>query len=225
MDIAADKQVTMTRKRSNKNKLLLLYHELLNRYGSPGKWPWFNQDIPHSRDEIVIGTILTQNTNWRNVQKAIENLRKVKVTTIRRIYELGNKDLELLKGYIRPCGFYNQKSERLFLLCKYIIERYKNLKNFSKLPIRKMYSKLLSLRGIGNETADTIMLYAFNKPTFVVDSYTKRFVKIHKLTKNLNYESIQKYFMQRLPKNIHLYQDYHALIVQWGKNHNKKDLE
>ncbi len=219
MDIFADKQITMALKTSYSNKPLLLYHELLNRYGNPGKWPWFNQDAPHTNDEIAIGAILTQNTNWNNVQKAIENLRRHKANTIKGVYELGQKDFELLKLYIYPCGFYNQKSERLFLLSKYITKKYKNLKNFSKLPIGKIRSKLLFIKGIGNETADTIMLYALNKPIFIIDNYTKRFVEKNKLLKKLDYDSLQAYFMKSLPKNTRLYQNYHALIVQWGKQH------
>lgn len=225
MDILADKQVTMTRKRSSKNKLLLLYHDLLKRYGSPGKWPWFNQDVPHSRDEIVIGTILTQNTNWRNVQKAIENLRKNKASRIKEIYKLGKSNTDLLKQLIKPSGFYNQKSERLILLSKFIVEKYTSLEKLKEKSTREIRSQLLDIKGIGKETADTILLYALDKPIFIIDSYTRRFAKKSKLSKKLDYDSLQAYFMKSLPKNTPLYQAYHALIVQWGKSHNKKDFE
>lgn len=217
MDIITYKQLTMTPKRSNKNKLLLLYHELLNRYGSPGEWPWFNQDVPHSKEEIVIGTILTQNTNWRNVQKAIENLRKHKASTIEEIYRLGKTDSSLLKQLIKPSGFYNQKTERLLLLSKFIIEKYISLQKLKDKATRKIRPELLAIKGIGKETADTILLYALGKPIFIIDSYTKMFVEKNKLSKKLDYDSLQEYFMKSLPKNTRLYQNCHALIVQWGK--------
>lgn len=198
-------------------KLLLLYFELLFKFDSPGKWPWFGQDKPHTKDEIIIGSILTQNTNWRNVQKAIGNLRNKKVNTIEDIYKLGLKDIELLKQLIRPSGFYNQKGERLFTLCKFITQNYINLDKFSKLSDEMARIKLLKLKGIGKETADTMLLYAMSKPIFIIDTYTKRFTNHFKLTKHDDYDNLQAFFVKSLPKNETLYQDFHALIVKWGK--------
>lgn len=202
-------------------KPLLLYFELLSKFGSPGKWPWFNNGKPHGNDEIPIGAILTQNTNWRNVQKAIDNLRNNRTNNLKSIYKLGRKNISLLKKLMRPSGFYNQKAERLFLFCEYIVKNYQTLEGLSKIPLSEIRDKLLSLKGIGKETADTILLYALHKPIFVIDAYTKRFVLKHKLQKDFDYDSLQNYFMKNLPKNTKLYQYYHALIVKWGKENKK----
>lgn len=197
-------------------KPLLIYFQLLFKLGLPGKWPWYG-DRPHSKEEIVLGSILTQNTNWRNVQKAIENLRGEKANSILGIYKLGLKNYDLLKELIRPSGFYNQKAERLFLFCKFIIEKYGTLKEFSKLPILKIRTDLSSSRGIGKETADTIILYSLNKPIFVIDSYTKKFTQRFNLINSHDYDLLQNYFMKNLPKDVLLYQNYHALIIKSGK--------
>lgn len=194
-----------------------MYLQLLIKYGEPGPWPWFDQDSPHSSDEIVIGALLTQNTNWRNVSYAIKNLRDKKICSLRDIYKLKN-NIDILKSLIRPSGFYNQKAERLILLCDLIFEKHKGLDIFIKLDSNYLREELLNLKGIGKETADTIVLYAAGKPIFVTDAYTKKFVqKYFKITKN-DYDSVQNYFMKNLPKNVQLYQDYHALIVQWAKD-------
>lgn len=216
------------------SKILKIYFQLLQKFGEPGPWPWFNQGPPATKEEIVIGAILTQNTNWDNVEKALNNLRKNKANNLQTIYQLGKKDLEFLKKLIRPSGFYNQKGERLFGLTKFIIENYKSLDNFFKLSIKKARNLLLSLKGIGEETADTILLYAGEKPIFVIDAYTKRFLEKYfskelsffDRTKMASYQNLQKFFMDNLPRpsrraglpaDVKLFQDYHALIVRWGK--------
>lgn len=206
-------------------KILEYYFYLLKKFGNPGPWPWFNQGVKHTKEEIAIGAILTQNTNWRNVEKALNNLRKNQANSLEKIYQLGRNDLDELKKLIRPSGFYNQKAERLWRLSKFIVENYKNLDNFFKLSLNEAREKLLSLNGIGKETADTILLYAAEKPIFVIDSYTRRFVSSyfknisshHGRAKMINYKIMQKFFMNNLPRNVELYQDYHALIVRWGK--------
>jgi len=206
-------------------KVLELYFTLLKRFGFPGPWPWFNQGKRANKEEIVIGSLLTQNTNWRNVEKALENLRKSQANCLEKIYQLGKEDVARLKKLIRPSGFYNQKAERLWRLSKFIMENYGSLTNFFKLSLDEAREKLLSLKGIGQETADTILLYAAKKPIFVVDNYTKRFVgKYLKKVKILagrskvaSYQILQQFFMDNLPKNTELFQNYHALIVKWGK--------
>lgn len=206
-------------------KILKLYFQLLKKFGFPGPWPWFDQGKPATKEEIVIGAILTQNTNWRNVEKAMVNLRKRNVNSLFAIYHLGQDNFDELKNLIKPAGFYNQKSERLFNLAKFIIENYSRLENFFRLPLKESRDKLLSLKGIGEETADTILLYAAEKPIFVIDNYTLRFVKAYfpSLRKNddrhqkLKTQDLQKFFMDNLPLNVTLFQNYHALIVRWGK--------
>lgn len=154
---------------------------------------------------------------------------------------------------IRPSGFYNQKAERLFEFCRFVVEGYGSLDRFFKLPVKEAREKLLSINGIGKETADTILLYAGGKPVFVIDAYTKEFASTRNLFKEtdhdtavilgirqqvetpesdqvvdsgqarmtenakLTYDSLQQFFTKNLPTSTKLYQDYHALIVRWGK--------
>lgn len=198
-------------------KVLTNYFDLLYKYDFPGKWPWYDNDKPHTMDEIVIGTILTQHTNWNNVQHSIENLRKQKVNNIVDLYKLALNNIEKLKRLIKPSGLYNQKAERLLLFSEYAITKHKSLQRLSKLPINKIRKELLSIKGIGKETADTILLYAFNKPMFIIDNYTKKFIAKHNLTVKKDYDDIQDFFMKNLPTKTGVYQNYHALIVQWGK--------
>jgi endonuclease-3 related protein len=204
------------------SRCLSLYFDLLKKYGEPGPWPWFGQGKPHTSEEIAIGAVLTQNTNWKNVEKAIGNLKGEKVCTIKGIYQLESNSftrrrLVKLKELIRPSGFYNQKATRLFEFCKFVVEDYGDLLSFFKLFIQEAREKLLAINGIGKETADTILLYADHKPVFVVDAYTKKFAKAYDLTKETDYDYLQSFFTKNLPVSVKLYQDYHALIVRWGK--------
>lgn len=198
------------------SRLLHLYLLLLLRWGDPGPWPWFGNGPAHTPEEIVIGAILTQNTNWKNVEKAIENLKIANACSIRGIYKLGIEGYEKLKVLVRPSGYYNQKTRKSFELCKFIVEKHRTLKSF--LARKGAREELLALNGIGPETADTILLYAGNRPIFVIDAYTKKFAAHYKLTKHLLYDDLQKFFMENLPKDTKLFQDYHALIVKWGKS-------
>lgn len=205
------------------SNLFILYFDLLKRYGEPGPWPWFIEGLSSSDqnlstpDEIAIGSILTQNTSWKNVEKAIKNLKKERVCTIGGIYSLGKANFDKLKTLIRPSGYYNQKANRLFEFCKHIVCNYQSLRNFFKLSIEEARFRLLRIHGIGKETADTILLYAGNKPIFVIDAYTKKFAQRYKLKTKPSYDDLQKLFTESLPQNVKLYQDFHALIVRWGK--------
>lgn len=203
--------------------VLEFYFRLLSIYGDPGHWPWFGAGPAHTPEEIAIGAILTQNTNWKNVEKALDNLKANGVCTIEDICRLGVKDYTRLKELVRPSGYYNQKARRLFKFCKFIIEKpacrqagHKTLKKF--LARETAREQLLALHGIGPETADTILLYSGNVPIFVIDAYTKQFAKYYNLTKETPYQGLQKFFMRNLPKDAKLFQDYHALIVKWGKS-------
>lgn len=196
--------------------VLELYLRLLSVFGEPGPWPWFGNGPAHTPEEIAAGAILTQNTNWKNVKKALDNLKANGVRTIEDIYRLGVKDYTRLKELVRPSGYYNQKARRLFEFCKFIITKHKTLKKF--LARETAREELLALHGIGPETADAILLYSGNVPIFVIDAYTKRFAKYYNLTKETPYQNLQKFFMENLPKDARLFQDYHALIVKWGKS-------
>ena len=187
-------------------RLYKLYQDLLKRFGEPGPWPWFDNEPAHTREEIIIGAILVQHTNWRNSAMAISNLRKAGKSSLRSIRRARG---ETIKRLIRPAGFYQQKAQRLKSVAEFL----------SRGPVKR--EELLKVKGVGEETADTILLYAYNKPTFIIDAYTRRFVNYFHLTKHKDYQSLKTYFETRLPKNVKLYQNYHALIVQWGKNNHE----
>ena len=200
------------------HQLLKIFFQLLRKYGEPGHWPWFGTGEAHTQEEIAIGAILTQNVSWRNVELAIDNLRRAGVNNLQGIYQLGKKNSQKgLKKFIRPAGFYNQKAGYLFAFSQFIVKNFGSLHHFLKTPLSTARQQLLKVRGIGPETADTILLYAGKKPIFVIDAYTKRFAEYHHLSQNLKYDALQNFFMDNLPKELNFYQDYHALIVKWGK--------
>lgn len=196
-----------------------LYVGLLRKYGEPGAWPWFSPGRAHTASEVAFGAILTQNSNWRNAQSALNNLRGAGVYRLSGLYRMGAAgDLDRLKKLVRPSGFYNQKAERLFRFCEFIVKRYLTLSKFFRKSLKTAREELLELNGIGLETADTILLYAGKKPIFVVDDYTKRFAEHFNLKVKPDYESLRNFFEASLPRQISLYQDFHALIVRWGKD-------
>lgn len=199
------------------NEVFLLYFQLLKRFGFPGPWPWFHQGPPSTKEEIVISAILTQNTNWNNVEKALSNLRKHRLNSLQKIFIFSQKNLSQLEQYLRPSGFYRLKTKRLMNLIKNIFSRYQSIDQMRKQPINKLRQFLLSIKGVGQETADTILLYALDKPIFVVDGYTQRFTQIFFNKEFSSYQKYQKFFEKNLPKNLELYKNYHALIVRWGK--------
>lgn len=175
-----------------------------------GKQYWWPAD---TQDEIIIGAILTQNTAWQNVEKAIENLKKVGLCSLDKIRNAPQNTIEDL---IKPSGFYKQKS----LYLKEIANFFKDFnENTDTLNFRK---SLLNIKGVGLETADSILLYAFSRPIFVVDAYTKRFVERKKLFYSLEYHKVQQFFMHNLPQDVELYKEYHALIVKLAKTFCRK---
>ena len=203
------------------NAIEKIYKRLLTNYGKQGWWPL--SDIgyhpgkyyaikTHSQIfEIYVGAILTQSTSWKNVEKAIFNLKKNNLLNPKAIIE---KDEETIKHAIKSVGYYNQKYKRLVDVSKF----YLSLKD--KMPTRH---ELLSVKGIGQETADSILLYAHREPIFVVDAYTIRIIQNLKLIKKeTKYETIQKLFMENLPKDFRIYQEYHALLVEHAKRYYTK---
>ncbi len=195
--------------------ILQLYNILLKEYGPQHWWPG------DSVFEIVIGGLLTQNTNWGNVEKAIKKLKEEKLLSPEKILALNTERLQTL---IRSSGYFRQKALRLKLL----IEFFKNegCKDFEHFKIKdptEFRKKLLNVKGIGPETCDSILLYGFKIPVFVIDAYTKRFVKYYCLSvPDLKYETLQNFFQSQLPKDHKIYNEYHALIVKWGKNEKKE---
>jgi len=196
--------------------LMDIYYKLLSYFGPQGWWP---AESPY---EVVVGAILTQNTSWRNVEKAIDNLKRNNLLEERKIL---STPLEKLKVLIKPAGFYNIKSRRLKNVTKYIVENYgstEELKRCNK-DLYRLREELLSLKGIGRETTDTILLYSLDKPIFVVDNYTKRiFSRYGLIDENLDYDRVRTFFEDRILRDVEVYKEYHALIVQLGKTFCKK---
>lgn len=184
---------------------LSLYRRLLGEYGPQHWWP------AESQFEVVAGALLTQNTNWKNVEKAISNLRCAGRLSPDGILKTRNAELETL---IRPSGFYRQKAERLKLLTI----KYSEILKRNSPPSRE---ELLEVKGVGKETADSILLYAFDMPFFVIDAYTRRFCAHYNLYEGGDYDDYRVFFESSLPQSVPLYKEYHALIVAWGKRTGK----
>ncbi len=195
--------------------LLTVYQRLLKHYGPRHWWP------AQTPFEMAVGAILTQNTNWKNVEKAIDNLHAAKVLTPAAMADLARDELENL---IRPSGFFRQKSERLQRFCCYLKKNYQgSLEKMLQQPLACVRQELLALKGIGPETADSILLYAGNHLSFVVDAYTGRlFTRLGQLKGDESYTQIRTLFMQHLPAEVALYNEYHALIVAHSKEHCRK---
>ena len=192
--------------------LLEIFNRLYKEFGKQHWWP------AETKDEIVIGAVLTQNTAWSNVERAISNLKKAGVI---RLKDIVCVDESLLKELIKPAGFFNQKALYLKGIASFI-EGHGGLSSLSKQDTHKLRRMLLSVKGVGKETADSILLYAFERPVFVVDAYTKRLVSRHGLSEDLSYDGIQRLFMENLPLDVGLFNEYHALIVKLAKEHCKK---
>ncbi len=187
-----------------------IYKKLYSFFGRQHWWP---AETPF---EVMIGAILTQNTNWLNVEKAITNLKKHKLLQPQALYKLPDKRLA---SFIRPSGYYNIKAKRLKSLLTFLIGHYDgNVKNMSRITTPSLRQQLLSVKGIGPETADSILLYALNRPVFVVDAYTKRILlRHHFIDDDATYDKIQNLFMENLQSAVRLFNEYHALLVRLGK--------
>lgn len=194
-----------------------VYDKLFYAYGKQGWWPLSKNSLysKHNRGnpknkkdqfEVCVGAILTQNTNWKNVEKALFNLNKKNMLCKDKIK---NTDLKILGELVKPAGYYNQKAKKLKIFANYegSINR----------------GSLLNLWGLGEETVDSMLLYAYGKPFFVVDSYTKRiFSRLGLIDENDNYGYVQNVFQNKLKKDVELFKEYHALIVEHAKRHCKK---
>ncbi|MDF1578499.1 MAG: endonuclease III domain-containing protein [Desulfurivibrionaceae bacterium] len=190
-------------------QILEIYH-LLHRHFGPQKW-WPGE----TRLEITVGAVLTQNTNWRNVEKAIANLKGAGLLSLAALAEA---PVEILADHIRPSGYYNLKSGRLKNLIAAIGSSDDDLENFLAGDLETLRHDLLAVKGIGPETADSIILYAAEKPIFVVDAYTHRILSRHELIwAESDYHEIQELFMTSLPEDVALYNEFHALLVRLGK--------
>ncbi len=189
-----------------------IYGFLFRAYGPQHWWP------ARTRVEIVVGAILAQNTAWTNVMRAMDNLREAKALSWSALREIQTKNLAEL---IRPSGTYRVKAARLKAFVNTLWNDHagslESLLNGELEPARR---QLLAVHGIGSETADAILLYAANHPTFVVDAYTKRLLRRHHfIAANAGYEEIRELFHASLPRDPELFNEYHALIVAVGKKH------
>lgn len=194
--------------------LLSLYNRLFRALGPQHWWPG---ETPL---EIAVGAILTQNTAWSNVEKAISNLKSAGCLNFKKLSERSAADLARL---IRPAGYFNIKAKRLKTFIRWVDETYGSLDKMFERPADKLREELLSVNGIGPETADSILLYAGGKPVFVIDAYTKRIFSRHFLmSADDDYAAYQKLMMTRLPSDPRLYNEYHALIVIAGKEFCRK---
>lgn len=195
-------------------KLTEIYELMHNRYGPQHWWPG------DSTFEIIVGAILTQNTNWANVEKAIANLTAADCLCPEKLYEMDRSELAEI---IRPAGYYNIKAKRLSNFLTWLFKEHDgNLDAIAGYDVYSLREELLRINGIGPETADSICLYAFDKPIFVVDTYTCRVLVRHGLIEpEAGYEQIREFFEAALPNDTALFNEYHALLVQVGKNHCK----
>ena len=199
-----------------------LYYQLLKKHGPQRWWPHYSKNDRERKFEIAVGAILTQNTNWQNVEKAIANLRQEKLLSPKKIVTV---QISKLKKLIKPSGYYNQKAKKLKIFSAVIVKEFQgDIDKLFQLPLKELREKLLSIWGIGFETADSIILYAAKKPIFVIDAYTYRLMKKSGWKKPFDYEELREYFESKLPKNVKLFQEFHALIVCEGKKINKKAI-
>ncbi|MBI2344399.1 MAG: endonuclease III domain-containing protein [Deltaproteobacteria bacterium] len=174
---------------------------------------WWPGETPF---EVMVGAILTQNTNWQNVERAIAQLKSTVAFTPHAIFALPPA---MLAAAIRPAGYFNIKTGRLRNFLTYFVERYNgNVETMRQQPIAQLRTELLGVRGIGPETADSILLYALDKPVFVVDTYTQRVLSRHYLVpEETTYDDVQSIFMDSLAHDVRHFNEYHALLVAVGK--------
>lgn len=193
------------------SQLFQAYERLLAAFGPQHWWPG------ESPFEIMVGAVLVQNTAWRNVERAIDNLREACVMDPRALYAVPPVDLAEL---IRPAGYFQVKARRLRSLLKFVVEEYDgSLESMFRTDVSTLREQLLALHGIGPETADAILLYAGGLPTFVVDSYTHRVLARHGwIGYEAAYHEIKEEFESALPADAQLFNEYHALLVRVGKD-------
>jgi len=192
-----------------------VYDRLFDAFGPQHWWPG------QSPFEVIVGAVLTQNTNWQNVEKAIENLRQADLLEPHALYDVPNEELQQL---IRPAGYFRIKAGRLHNLLEFLVRRYDgSLEIMFNTPLPALREQLLAVGGVGPETADSILLYAGGLPSFVVDAYTHRVFARHGwIGFDADYHQIQDHFQGNLPDDPAMYNEYHALIVHLGKHYCRK---
>jgi len=198
-----------------KRKLAGIFKQLYSFFGPQYWWP------ADSAFEIMVGAILTQNTNWSNVEKALFTLKQRKLLSALKLYQLPQRQLA---GLIKSAGYYNVKAARIKSFLKFFFDHYAaKIKLMAAQDLKTLRAQLLTVKGIGPETADSMLLYALKKPVFVVDTYTKRILSRHGLIKaETDYSLLQDIFMRNLKNDVKLFGEYHALLVKLGKDYCRK---
>ncbi len=193
-------------------KLLAIYSRLYAHFGPQHWWPG---ETPF---EVAAGAILTQNTNWGNVEKAIKNLKNAGRLQAKALHVMSP---DALASYIRPAGYFNIKAKRLKNFIALLVSEYGgSMKRMRKEPLIVVREKLLGVNGIGPETADSIILYALEQPVFVIDAYTKRVLSRHNiLDHDAPYDEFQNLFHKGLSNDVRLFNEYHALFVRLAKEY------
>jgi len=201
---------------SSQTRLVRNIYTILNRHY--GDLKWWPGETPF---EVIVGAILTQNTSWDNVSKAIKNLKAADMLCPMKLNSAGQAEVA---GLIRPAGYYNVKAGRLRNFLLFLFGEFGgDIASMFSLGAGKLREKLLGINGIGEETADSILLYAGEMPVFVVDAYTKRIMSRHGIIEgDPGYPQVQKLITANIPKDVKLYNQYHALIVQTGKDFCRK---
>jgi endonuclease-3 related protein len=191
-------------------QLTEIYELAFERFGPQHWWPGETQF------EIITGAILTQNTSWANVEKAIANLKSANRLTVETLHHF---DIPQLAELIRPAGYYNIKAKRLKNFISWLFDNYDGkLTSLESVDTDRLRAELLAVKGIGPETADSILLYAFERAVFVVDTYTARIACRHGLIEpDVDYEQLRELFQSNLPQDTCLFNEYHALLVRLGK--------
>lgn len=200
---------------TTKDRIERIYNLLYQEYGPQGWWP------ADTALECILGAILTQNTSWKNVEKALQNLKNLNLISADKLRLITQDELAEL---IRPSGYYNQKALKIKNFLRFLYDNYDGkielLQNEDTTLLR---DKLLGIKGIGPETADSIILYCAGKPIFVIDAYTYRIFSRHGIVpEQTNYHEMQELFMDALASDANMFNEYHALIVKVGKEHCKK---
>ncbi|MGI6453507.1 MAG: endonuclease III domain-containing protein [Syntrophomonadaceae bacterium] len=200
----------------NTRVLMEIYHALLNHFGHRNWWPG------DTRMEIMLGAILTQAVSWKNVERAIANIKERDLLDLAKLKTV---DQEELAELIKPALYHRQKARKIKELINFIVTNYEgNLDSMFKEPLGTLRDQLLQVWGIGPETADSILLYAGGKRVFVVDAYTRRvFYRLGLVEEDITYAELQQLMETHLPPQIEIYNDYHAQIVALGASYCKKN--
>lgn len=198
-----------------RKKLEQVFNLLSAHYGPTHWWPG------DTAFEVAVGAVLTQNTAWTNVEKAIANLKAGDLLSARAILEC---PAQVLEDALRPSGYFRVKAKRLRSFCAYLMERHGGImKRMARHSLGELRRELLAVNGIGPETADDILLYACGKAVFVVDAYTRRILSRHGIVDSgVTYEDLRRVFEENLSADLHLFKEFHGLIVWTGKDFCRK---